>query len=73
MARSQVVVGREGLQIWRVVANMIKSRMADKGVVLQLGGYEMVHRASDFDSLKRPKQRKMDMRFVTGNVRSLKR
>jgi hypothetical protein len=33
----------------------------------------MLHRASDMDSLERPRQRKIDMRFGTWKVRSLYR
>jgi hypothetical protein len=40
MAHPQVAGGRDGLQIRRVAANILnkKSRTADRGVVLQLGG-----------------------------------
>jgi hypothetical protein len=41
MARPQVADGVDGLQIWRVAANILnkKSRTADRGVVLQFGGW----------------------------------
>jgi hypothetical protein len=35
--------------------------------------YEMLHSDSDLDYLERSKQRKVDMRFGTRNVRSLYR
>jgi hypothetical protein len=40
-ARPQVADGGDGLQIWRVAANILnkQSRTARQGVVLQLGGW----------------------------------
>jgi hypothetical protein len=41
MARPQVADGGDGLQIWRVDANILNKqlRTADGGVALQLGGW----------------------------------
>jgi hypothetical protein len=41
IARRQVADGGDGLQIWRVAANVLnkQSRTADTGVVLQLGDW----------------------------------
>jgi hypothetical protein len=42
MVCPQVSDGGDGLQTWRVAANILnkQSRTADRGVVLQLGGWE---------------------------------
>jgi len=41
MAHPRVADGGDGLQTWRVAANILskQSRAADKGVVPQLGGW----------------------------------
>jgi hypothetical protein len=44
MALLRVVDEGDGLQIWRVTANILnkQSRKAEKGLVLQLGGWARV-------------------------------
>jgi hypothetical protein len=89
MARAQIADGGDGLQIWRVAANILnkQTRTADKGwassLGVGLGPYNSslknklvtkIHKKQQTltDSLdKRPKRKKIDMRFDTWNVRSM--
>jgi hypothetical protein len=80
MARSQVADGGDGLQIWRVAANILnkQSRTADKGWSSPKKGHIVTKCFTRpwtwTDSLnKRAKVRKMDIRFGTWNVRNLYR
>jgi hypothetical protein len=78
MARPEVADGGDDLQIWREAANILnkKSRRADKGWSASLGLVTKILKKPRTwkDSLdKRPKRKKMDMRFGTWNVRSLYR
>jgi hypothetical protein len=93
MARPQGVEGGDGLQIWRVAANILNkhSRTADKVWFSNLEGWTWgykllavkkkkllmkIHKKPRtwMDSLnKRPKRKKLDMRIVTWNFRSMHR
>jgi hypothetical protein len=71
MGRPQAADGRHGLQIWRVAPNILnkQSRTADLGWLAM-----KCHKGTWTDYLdKRPKLRKMGLRFGTWNVRSLYR
>jgi hypothetical protein len=89
MARLQFADAREGLQIWRVAANILnkQSQTADKGWSSSFGlgvGLQLTVKIYDVtkcfkapetwnDSLARLRQWKQGMRFGTWNVWSLYR
>jgi len=75
--RPRVKDGGDGLQIWRVAANILnnQSRTVDKGLISphweSSSCYGLLHSASDLDGpLERPRQRKINMIFGTRNVRN---
>jgi hypothetical protein len=84
MASPRVADRGDGLQIWRVAANILnkQSSTADSGWSSRLGdgrGLTTLPRKTDYhaqhrnrtDYLAQPKHRKVDLRFGTWNVRSL--
>jgi hypothetical protein len=74
MARPRVADRGDCLQIWRVAANILnkQSRRADSGWSSSYGvDYAQPRNRTDY--LAQTKHRKMDLKFVTWNVRSLYR
>jgi hypothetical protein len=81
--------GRDGLQAWKVAANILKKQSGHStrgdSLVWGLGKgltthhckksarYKMLHRTSDLVPVERLRERKMDMRLGTRNVRGLYR